>query len=192
MAVFRPRSAGLWEAAAYDKGALVAAPGGRRPVGVLRAGEKVLTRDAGAQAALWAGRANLLPILALAPGVRVTPGCRILLSVPGANRLCVWDEGLASAEDIVSADTQLRPCVALLLRGQALIWLGGLWCETLLPDADRLGEFDAVARRSLRRAHPRTGEGRRPMRPRAPFWTRGRLRYCDGSYQRPKLLTALA
>ena len=64
---------GLWRAAAYEERCHVAVPGGLCPVGALRSGDRVLTRDAGAQPVRWIG-ASTLPGIGRAAPIRFARG----------------------------------------------------------------------------------------------------------------------
>lgn len=144
----------------FATGTRIATPLGPRAIEDLRPGDRVLTKDDGAQAVLWSGsrrmsgaRLHALPHLrpirlrAGALGIDrpdadllVSPRHRMLVRARAARALFGEDEVLVAARDLVNdrtigIDTRLREVtyVHLLLARHQVIWANGLETESFHP-----------------------------------------------------------
>ena len=152
----------------FEAGTRIATPKGRVPVEALRAGDLVLTRDAGAQPLLWAGgeRAIVwgqrLPVC-IEPFVfgntarfAVSPNHLILLSDPLCEVLFGEAEVFAAAQDLLTLPGvwQERKARAvsyhhLLLDGHHVILAEGAATESLMPGPMALQSLPAGSRDAL-------------------------------------------
>lgn len=160
----------------FAAGTLILTADGPRPVETLRAGDLVLTRDAGLQPILWAGGRHLgAAELDLAPNHRpirikagalgpsqparalvVSPQHRILMRSHIVRRMFDADEVLAPARLLVGLPgiTVLRPPQGvayhhLLLPGHHVIASEGAWTESLLPGPMALRALGPAARAAV-------------------------------------------
>lgn len=141
----------------------IATPEGERPAASLKAGDLVLTADAGPQPLLWSGRialpalGSLRPVRLCAPAFGATrdlwvlPQHRIALRGAAVDHLFDADEVLVPAHHLVdglSAQQPDRPCVlswhGLLLQGHHLLIADGCRLESL--SIGRLARTPALAR----------------------------------------------
>ena len=154
----------------------IATPNGPRLIQSLRAGDHVLTRDAGPQPILWTGHRrmtgarlhampHLRPIRIKArafgagqpqPDLVVSPQHRILMQGPAAQALFNTPEVLVRAEDLVNdhtilVDRALREVtyVHVLLEAHQVIWANGLPTESFHPANAALDALDPVQREGL-------------------------------------------
>lgn len=154
LAEARPRRGGV---ICFLPGTLIATPAGPRPVELLEPGERVCTRDNGAQPLVWRGETRLtgaelylhphLRPLRIAPGalgagrpdeeLLVSPAHRLLMSAPG---LGGREEVLAAAGDLedgrgIRRDFSLPSVryVHLLLERHEILTANGVACESFHP-----------------------------------------------------------
>lgn len=157
----------------FTLGTLIDTPDGARPVEALRAGDLVLTRDHGAQALVWTGRAelsggaladapNLRPIRiaagALGPGcpardLVVSPQHRMLLASRIALRLTGEAEVLVPACQLAGwPGIEVLPAengvtyLHLMLARHEVIRAEGAWSESLYPGPEIRKRRSAMAR----------------------------------------------
>lgn len=155
---------------------LISTPGGPRPVQDLRVGDRVLTRDDGAQEIRWTGarhmtgaRLFVMPhlrpvrISAGALGIDrperellVSPDHRMLIRGPAARALFNTDEVLVAASALVNGTTirtDLRQRQVtyhhLLLPRHQVIWANGVETESFHPAGADLPSLDAPDRARL-------------------------------------------
>ena len=165
----------------FTPGTLIDTPAGRRPVEALRPGEKVLTRDDGAQELLWIGsrrmsgaRLYALPhlrpvrIRAGAFGIGrpegdlvVSPQHRMLLQGPAARALFNEPEVLVQAIDLVNGGSvrleQGLPEVTyihLMFERHQVLRANGLESESFHPASTSLEMSEAAQRAALLRLRP--------------------------------------
>ncbi len=144
----------------FTPGTLIDTPDGPRPVEALREGERVLTRDNGAQRIQWIGARrmtgarlfvypHLRPVRlfagALATGrpgadLVVSPDHRLLLRGRHVEALFNTPEVLVAAKDLINgksivADTQMREVtyIHLLLEDHQVLWANGVESESFHP-----------------------------------------------------------
>lgn len=165
----------------FTPGTLVDTPEGRRPVEALRPGEKVLTRDDGAQELLWIGtrrmsgaRLYAMPhlrpvrIRAGAFGIGrpegdlvVSPQHRMLLQGPAARALFNEAEVLVQAIDLVNGGSvrleQGLPEVTyihLMFERHQVLRANGMESESFHPASTSLEMIEAAQRAALLRLRP--------------------------------------
>lgn len=165
----------------FTPGTLIDTPAGRRPVEALRPGEKVLTRDDGAQELLWIGsrrmsgaRLYAMPhlrpvrIRAGAFGIGrpegdlvVSPQHRMLLQGPAARALFNEAEVLVQAIDLVNGGSvrleQGLPEVTyihLMFERHQVLRANGLESESFHPASTSLEMIEAAQRAALLRLRP--------------------------------------
>lgn len=164
----KPQMSGL------GPGTILMTSEGEMPVEWLAPGDKVLTRDRGAQPVIWIkrmranapGAAPLPAPLVLFPGdcgraatpwekLRLCPGHRVLLRLPEVELNFAEKEVLASVSDLSRRgaprlDPDMGPLVYhhIVMPRHELILAGGLWVES--TDAAMAAQLDApnVVRRS--------------------------------------------
>ena len=146
---------------AFGPGVMVMTTDGELPVEWLATGDRVVTRDHGAQPLLWVGRARLsreklrhdpgLAPVELARGAlgagcpthqtRLSPAARVLLAGAEVSLHAGVDEALAEIGQLADGGVlTVPPCVegshytSLLLPMHAVVQANGLWVETLLLD----------------------------------------------------------
>ena len=141
----------------------IATPGGECPAASLKAGDLVLTADAGPQPLLWSGRialpalGSLRPVRLCAPAFGATrdlwllPQHRVALRGAAVTDLFAAEEVLVPAHHLVdgiSAQQPDRPCVlswhGLLLQGHHLLIADGCRVESL--HIGRLARTPALAK----------------------------------------------
>lgn len=165
----------------FTPGTRIATPVGLRLIEELRQGDRVLTRDNGAQPVIWTGRRrmtgarlyampHLRPIRfrsgAFGPGrpepdLLVSPQHRMLLKGRAAQALFNVDEVLVAAEDLVNdltvtIDRAVREVtyVHVLLEAHNVIWANGLETESFHPANAALDQVDPVQRDELLGLYP--------------------------------------
>lgn len=154
--------------AAFAPSTLIETPAGPRAAAAIRAGEQVLTADAGPQEVLWSGRLALPALGALAPvrlgagrfgrtrDLWVLPQTRVVVADATVEYLFGADAVLVEARhlvDGVSASLIERPRVlawhGILLRGHHLLVADGLRLESLylgaLASAPEIAATTALA-----------------------------------------------
>lgn len=154
----------------------IATPEGARQIRNLRQGDKILTRDNGAQEVLWTGHrrmsgARLYAMPHLRPirfkmnamglyrpdeDLLVSPQHRMLVKGAAAQALFNTSEVLVAAEDLVNdstitVDQALREVtyVHILLEHHNVVWANGLETESFHPSNTALDTVDPVQRLGL-------------------------------------------
>lgn len=165
----------------FTPGTLIDTPAGRRPVEALRPGEKVLTRDDGAQELLWIGsrrmsgaRLYAMPhlrpvrIRAGAFGIGrpegdlvVSPQHRMLLQGPAARALFNEAEVLVQAIDLVNGGSVRFELglpevtyIHLMFERHQVLRANGLESESFHPASTSLEMIEAAQRAALLRLRP--------------------------------------
>ena len=160
----------------FTPGTRIATPGGLRLIESLTPGDRILTRDNGAQDILWTGnrrmtgaRLHAMPHLrpirfrAGALGIDrpdadliVSPQHRMLLRGPAAQALFNADEVLIKAEDLINdvtiaVDHALREVtyIHILLDRHNIVWANGMETESFHPSNTALDTIDAGQRDRL-------------------------------------------
>ncbi|MBD3787472.1 MAG: Hint domain-containing protein [Sphingomonadales bacterium] len=169
------------EAIGFVAGTRIDTPEGPRPVETLRAGDRVITRDAGAQPLLWVGqrRAGAARLIA-DPGMRpvrlargalgadgpardllLAPGHRLLISGRAPARLFDSEAVLVAARDLlgpgrarVAQDLPGVNYVHLLCAQHQVLRAEGLWAESFHPSSAGPETLTPEARLALLRALP--------------------------------------
>ena len=164
---------------------------GPRPIGRLQIGDRVITRDHGAQAIRWIGKTTVAATGDLAPihfaqnalgthdAFAVSAQHRMLLSGWQCELACADTEALAPAKHLIN-DTTIRRRTGgsvtyyhLAFDRHEIINAAGMWSESFHPGDMALGALDHATRAELLRlfpdvaAHPR-GYGptaRKQMKP---------------------------
>lgn len=178
------RSAGIPAAGGmicFTPGTRLLTPDGPRRIECLRPGDRVQTKDCGAQDVLWCGHRrmsgarlyampHLRPIRIRAEAfgagrpdgdLLVSPQHRMLVKGAAAQALFNTPEVLIRAEDLLN-DTSItvdhQVCdvtyVHVLLARHQIVWANGLETESFHPTATALQTVDEVQRRSLLAALP--------------------------------------
>ncbi|KIC15649.1 MULTISPECIES: Hint domain-containing protein [unclassified Leisingera] len=172
----------------FTPGTLIATPGGPKRVEQLREGEKVQTRDNGAQEILWIGsrrisgaRLFVMPRLrpvrlhAGALGIDrpeeellVSPDHRMLLRGARVQALFNTPEVLVAASDLVNGttiqpDTSVREItyIHLMLADHQVLWANGVETESFHPSNASLTALSETDRARLFRLQP--GLERNPL-----------------------------
>ncbi|OED50135.1 Hint domain-containing protein [Leisingera sp. S232] len=165
----------------FTPGTMIATPGGPKRVEQLREGEKVQTRDNGAQEILWIGsrrvsgarlfvmpRLRPIRICAGALGIDrpeqellVSPDHRMLLRGSHVRALFNTSEVLVAASDLVNGstiqtDTSVREVTYfhLMLASHQVLWANGVETESFHPSNTSLTALSAPDRARLFRLHP--------------------------------------
>lgn len=165
-------------AVCFTRGTLLETPDGPRPVEDIRPGDRLSTRDSGAQEVLWTGARHLsgarlfaMPHLrpvriragALGAGpsgdLVVSPEHRLLLSGPAARVLFNEPEVLVEARDLVD-DRAIRPefvprdvtYIHLLTARHEVVRANGIETETFHPASADLDLMDPAPRAALAEA----------------------------------------
>ncbi|MCV2874252.1 Hint domain-containing protein [Defluviimonas sp. WL0050] len=152
----------------FTPGTLVATPNGLRPVETIRPGDRVSTRDDGAQEVLWTGArrmtgARLYAMPHLRPvrirsgamgedrpegDLIVSPGHRLLVRGAQARALFNQPEVLVAARDLVDGrgvltETALREVtyIHLMTERHQIVWANGVEAESFHPAA---ADFDLL------------------------------------------------
>jgi len=165
----------------FTQGTLIDTPEGKRPVEALRPGDKVLTRDDGAQELLWIGsrrmsgarlyalphlrpvrvRAGAFGLDRPAGDLIVSPQHRLLVRGPSARALFNEPEVLVQAIDLVN-DTSVRiehslpevSYIHLMLERHQVLWSNGIETESFHPAATEVESISPEQRDSLLRLFP--------------------------------------
>ena len=165
----------------FMPGTLITTPQGRLPVEALRPGDRVQTKDGGAQPILWVGSrrmtgARLYAMPHLRPirirsgalGVDepdgdliVSPQHRLLIRGPAALALFNTSEVLVTAQDLLddhtaSVDHSLREVtyIHLLLEQHHILWANGVETESFHPANAALDMLDVQQRQQLLALRP--------------------------------------
>ncbi len=160
----------------FTPGTRIMAADGPRLIEALRPGDRVLTRDNGAQEILWTGHRRMSGARLYAmPGLRpirfragalgigrpdadllVSPQHRMLLRGDAAKALFNADEVLVAAEDLlndatITVDHDLREVtyVHLLLPQHNILWANGLETESFHPSNTSIDTIDEAQRGGL-------------------------------------------
>lgn len=167
----------------FVAGTMIATLNGMRPVESLSVGDRVITRDHGAQPIRWAGQARRLGMGTDAPveicagafgnhgRVLVSQQHRILIRSGMAQALFGDAEVLVKARDLVNgssvrlleSETQVT-YVHLLFDQHEILLAEDLPSESYLPGPETLASFDADTQGELLRLFPELG-GQLPRRP---------------------------
>ncbi|MDX1780447.1 MAG: Hint domain-containing protein [Thalassovita sp.] len=174
-------SAGSGGVICFTPGTRIETPKGPRLVEDLREGDKVQTKDNGAQEILWIGSrrmtgARLFALPKLRPvriragalGVQrpdqellVSPGHRMLVRGDVARALFNTPEVLVSAQDLVDGDlvrvdTQLREVtyIHLLLSSHQVLWANGVETESFHPSNAAMSTLEDIDRMRLLTRYP--------------------------------------
>ncbi|MCA0871543.1 Hint domain-containing protein [Seohaeicola saemankumensis] len=169
----------------FTPGTRIATPDGPRLVEELREGDRVQTRDNGAQEINWIGsrrmtgaRLFVMPQLRpvrLRPGaldidrpdqeLLVSPEHRMLVRGDAARSLFNTDEVLVAARELVNGSTitvdlAVREVtyVHLLLANHEILWANGVETESFHPASADLSTLDAMDRRRLLQQMPELAE----------------------------------
>ncbi|MDJ0992376.1 MAG: Hint domain-containing protein [Dinoroseobacter sp.] len=163
----------------FVAGTLIDTPDGPRPVQTLQPGDLVMTKDNGAQAVRWVGRATVpaygdntailikAGALGAASDLRVSPQHRVLVSDWRAELFFGVSECLVAAKHLCDGDrivpdrtTPLVEYVHLLFDDHELVRSEGLWSETYFPGSYALKDTVSATERELKRLFPdRFGQG---------------------------------
>jgi hypothetical protein len=165
----------------FTEGTLLRTPDGERPVETLQAGDRVLTRDDGAQEVLWVGSRHFTGArLLVAPDLRpiriraraldgdlpdadllVSPQHRVLIRGRSARALFNTDEVLVAAADLINDRTitvarALRSLTYyhLMLPRHQVVWANGVATESFHPAEMPLERIEADQRERLYRIFP--------------------------------------
>ncbi|WP_027244474.1 Hint domain-containing protein [Leisingera daeponensis] len=165
----------------FTPGTLIATLGGPQPVEQLREGDKVQTRDSGAQEILWIGsrritgaRLYVMPQLrpvrihagALGLGrpeqeLLVSPDHRMLLRGAHVQALFNTPEVLVAAGDLVDGRTILPDAsvrevtyIHLMLASHQVLWANGVETDSFHPSSASLTALSGSDRERLLRLHP--------------------------------------
>ncbi|MFM2354587.1 MAG: hypothetical protein RLZZ528_323 [Pseudomonadota bacterium] len=160
----------------FTPGTMILTPEGPREIEGLRPGDRVMTKDNGAQDILWTGRRRMtgarlfampeyrpIRIRAGAMGAGrpegdliVSPGHRMLVEGAAARALFNAAEVLVSARDLVNGrsvqvETSLREVtyIHLLTEAHQIIWANGLETESFHPANADMGMLEANERAAL-------------------------------------------
>lgn len=160
----------------FTPGTRIATPEGDRRIETLEPGERILTKDDGAQEVLWTGNrrmtgARLFAMPHLRPirlrlgalgidrpnaDLLVSPQHRMLVKGPAAMALFNEPEVLVAAKDLVNdrtiaVDTALKEVtyVHILLARHQVIWANGLETESFHPSNTSLETVNPVQRSEL-------------------------------------------
>ena len=148
----------------FAEGTPILTPHGYVPVEALAIGNRIVTRDHGAQPLVWVGARTFDGSGAMAPvrfaagalgntvAFRVSPNHRMLLCGAAAELLTGQAEGLVPAKHLVN-DTTIRPdpCDAVtyhhfLFAGHEIVDAAGCLTESLHPGVEALNALDQAAR----------------------------------------------
>lgn len=161
----------------FVRGSLIRTMRGEIPVEDIRKGDRIITRDHGAQPVLWVGSRKVAAKGAYCPvtiranafgrhdTLRVSPQHRILLRGKEAELSTGDSEVLVAAKHLVDGD---RAWVEqdggeveyfhLLFEQHQIVWANGLEAESYHPGAQTLGAFDEAARSEILALFPELDE----------------------------------
>lgn len=169
----------------FTPGTMILTLNGEKPVESLQAGDKVLTRDNGYQAVIWAGarrlsshdlaaqpqfnpvriRAGALDENLPCRDMTVSPQHRMLMSDPRAEMLFGEAEVLVAAIHLVNDRSILRvwpqevTYIHLLFDEHEIIRADGAWTESFQPGDHSLHSMDSAQRAELLALFPELGRG---------------------------------
>ncbi len=168
----------------FAAGTMIRTERGERPVETLSIGQKVMTRDDGAQPIRWIGRRTMAAEGPMAPvrieantfgeheALTVSPLHRVLIQNAQAELLFGTHEVLVAAQDLVDGRSVRKmeggqvEYIHLLFDRHQVIWSDGLLSESFLPgpqtahcfDAERIAEICTI----FPELNPETGAGYGP------------------------------
>ncbi len=165
----------------FTPGIRIATPTGLRLIEDIRSGDRVLTKDNGAQEILWTGsrrmtgarlyamphlrpirfKAGALGIDRPDPDLIVSPQHRMMLTGAAAQSLFNTEEVLVKAEDLLNdvticVDHALREVtyIHILLDRHNIVWANGMETESFHPSNTALDTIDPAQRAALLAAVP--------------------------------------
>ena len=152
----------------FVAGTLIRTPSGLRRVEDLRVGDRVVTRDNGAQVLRWVGATRRVAVGPDAPiifernaigdhgAVAFSPNHRVLVKSPHVAMLFEGDEMLVKAAHLVNEKTIRQQTGSgvvtychLLFDRHEIIFANGLESESYHPGAETLGSFDNSTKQEL-------------------------------------------
>ncbi len=160
----------------FTPGTRIATPGGARLIQELRPGDRILTKDNGAQEILWSGsrrmsgarlyamphlrpirfRAGALGIERPDADLVVSPQHRMVLNGPAARSLFNTEEVLVKAEDLLNdlticIDHALREVtyIHILLDRHNIVWANGMETESFHPSNTAMDTIEPAQREAL-------------------------------------------
>ncbi|MGB3407496.1 MAG: Hint domain-containing protein [Jannaschia sp.] len=161
----------------FAEGTPILTPRGYVPVEVLEVGDRVVTRDHGAQIITWTGSREVPGTGAMAPirfapgalgniwAFRVSPNHRIVLSGPQADLISGETEVLVAAKQLVN-ETTIRPapCEAVtyhhfLCSRHEIVNAAGCLVETLHPGVEALDMVGETGREEILALFPELRSG---------------------------------
>lgn len=159
----------------FTNGTPILTPQGSRPIETLQTGDRVITRDHGAQTIRWIGKTTVAATGDLAPiqfarnalGIHdpftVSPQHRMLISGWRCAMACGSGEALAPAKHLIN-DTTIRRLNGgqvtyyhLAFDRHEVICGAGVWSESFHPGDMALGALDPATRAELLRLFPDVG-----------------------------------
>jgi len=162
----------------FTAGTLIDTPRGPVPVEMLRPGDRVLTRDHGAQPLRWVGVSTRRAAGPDAPvrigagvlgphaALELSPNHRVMIADAGAELLFGAHEVLMRARDLAGQpgierreDGRALRYVHLLFDRHEIVCGNGLWSESYHPGPETMTGFDAQTEGELRRLFPDLFEG---------------------------------
>lgn len=165
----------------FAEGAPILTPDGYRPVESLEVGDRVITRDHGAQPIIWVGAREVSGLDKLAPirfapdaigntwAFRVSPNHRIMVKGAQAELFMGAPEVLVPAKHLVN-DTTIRPapCDAVtyhhfLFEGHEIVDVAGALSESLHPGTEALDMMGEEARAEILAIFPELEDGAKPL-----------------------------
>ena len=149
------------DVACFTKGSLIATPLGERPVETLIPGDRVFTRDNGAQELRWIGcrtlgwsslmtNPHLKPVVvregALGPGtpsrdLYVSPNHRLMVADERGDEVLVPAKELVGTPGVSFVESMGVTYIHLLLDAHEVILSDGAWSESFQPSDFALGTF---------------------------------------------------
>ncbi|MBM7066075.1 Hint domain-containing protein [Actibacterium sp. 188UL27-1] len=177
----KPMARGNGGVICFVEGTPIGTPRGPVPVERLRAGDKVLTRDNGAQSICWRGarhfsgadlydaphqrpirlRAGSIGVDRPDGDLLVSPDHRVMIEGPGARALFDTPEVLVRAEDLLTQPgvaTELRlhhvTYVHLAMEQHEILWAAGVPCESFDPQVADFSALEAEDRAALEKVFP--------------------------------------
>ena len=174
-------SAGSGGVICFTPGTQIRTADGQVRIEDLREGDRIQTKDNGAQEIEWIGSrrmsgARLLAMPKLRPvrieagvlgdgvpdeGLLVSPEHRVLLKKAAAQELFNTSEVLVAAKDLINGDTirvdtSVREVtyIHILLANHEVVWANGVETESFHPASAALSSLGEIDRRRLLAAHP--------------------------------------
>lgn len=160
----------------FHGGSEVITQQGAKPICNLTANDKVLTRDNGFQPVLWVGRpasseANPMTVRIEQDAVMagkpvdtlyVSGRQSVLLTCPEVQSQFGTAEVLARAGDLLHLDgvrkaDNMEDAVAVMTQQHELLNVGGLWMDSLIPDAEALSHLPSADKQAIKTLLPELG-----------------------------------